>query len=337
MYIKDSLDMVAIAATLDNTLGALLIGNLISACLYGFTTLQTYTYFSGGSRGDSIWLRSLVAFLWILDTVHLVLISHAVYTYTVTDFGDFAAVSTPVWSMLAQMIVMAVSDGIIRSIFCHRIYILSNGSRVLCGVNVLFALVIFGQGISLCIKDLQLGSKPFADFSTWYYADMSSGVVADAAIAATMTWLLMRERSSMNFRRTNHVIHTLVLYSVSTGALATMCFVGCLISYAVAPNTSIFIPFITNLSKVFLNSLLAALNSRQAIRAEMAGAGNMLSIPQWQGTFDTRRPSKLIPLDEKDAERILDVDSAAMSTSHSTTSISGSDTTKGHEPEELIV
>ncbi len=56
---------------------------------------------------------------------------------------------------------------------------------------------------------------------------------------------------------------------------------------------------------VFLNSLLAALNSRQAIRAEMAGAGNMLSIPQWQGTFDTRRPSKLIPLDEKDAERIL--------------------------------
>ncbi|TFK90378.1 hypothetical protein K466DRAFT_596979 [Polyporus arcularius HHB13444] len=321
IYLKDQLDMVAIAATLDNTLGALLIGNLISACLYGFTTLQTYTYFSGGSRGDSIWLRSLVAFLWILDTVHLVLISHAVYTYTVTDFGDLAAVSTPVWSMLAQMIVMAVSDGIIRSIFCHRIYILSNGSRVLCGVNVLFALVIFGQGISLCIKDLQLGSKPFADFSTWYYADMSSGVVADAAIAATMTWLLMRERSSMNFRRTNHVIHTLVLYSVSTGALATMCFSLILVA----------------LARMFLNSLLAALNSRQAIRAEMAGAGDMLSIPQWQGTFDTRRPSKLIPLDEKDAERILDVDSAAMSTSHSTTSISGSDTTKGHEPEELII
>ncbi len=97
MYLKDSLDMVAIAATLDNTLGALLIGmNLtivyqchvshsslqetssqhgmwprsacspvmtitVSASLYGFTTLQTYTYFSGGSRGDSIWLRSLVS------------------------------------------------------------------------------------------------------------------------------------------------------------------------------------------------------------------------------------------------------------------------------------
>ncbi len=98
MYLKASLDMVAIAATLDNTLGALLIGTNFtivhqcpmshtplfrkphlsmvgghcSACsvvmmttvlasLYGFTTLQTYTYFSGGSRGDSIWLRSLVS------------------------------------------------------------------------------------------------------------------------------------------------------------------------------------------------------------------------------------------------------------------------------------
>ena len=87
--------------------------------------------------------------------------------------------------------------------------------------------------------------------------------------------------------------------------------------YAVAPHASIYVAFLTNLSKgtsrvlslshfsrpspiyhekadalasapclcaVFLNSLLAALNSRQAIRAQMAGAADMLSIPQWRGT-----------------------------------------------------
>ncbi|KAI0712971.1 hypothetical protein C8T65DRAFT_829169, partial [Cerioporus squamosus] len=303
--------MAAVAATMDNTLGAVLIGNLIAACLYGLTTIQTYIYF-GRCREDSIWLRSLVVFLWILDTVHLAFISHTVYTYTVTDFGDFAALSKPVWSTVGQLIVMAVSDGVVRSIFCHRIYILSDRNRVLCGINVVLSLVIFGQGFALCIKDLQLGSKPFANFSvranevwvrrvlggaclttapgsqTLYYADMSSGAVADAAIALTMTWLLMRERSSMNFRRTNNVIHTLVLYSVSTGALATVCFIGCLISYAVAPDTSIYIAFITNLSKGKLRgiafSLLARI-SRETIRAQMAG-GDMVSIPhwQWQGT-----------------------------------------------------
>ena len=35
----------------------------------------------------------------ILDTVHVMFISHTVYTYTITDFGDFAAIPKPVWSV----------------------------------------------------------------------------------------------------------------------------------------------------------------------------------------------------------------------------------------------
>ncbi|KAI0712973.1 hypothetical protein C8T65DRAFT_739183 [Cerioporus squamosus] len=297
--------MVSVGLNLDNTLGAVFVGNLVAACLYGLTTLQTYTYF-GRSREDSVLLRSMIAFLWILDTVHVVFISHTVYTYTVTDFGNFAALPKPVWSIVAQVIVMPL-----------------------------------------------------------FYANMSTGVVADAAIAVTMTWLLMRERSSMNFRRTNNVIHTLVLYSISTGAFATVFFLGCLISYAVAPHTSIYIAFLTNLSKgmyidhrrpfpvarhsspvpghLFLNSLLAALNSRQAIRAQMAGAADdarMLSIPhwQWQGTVD-----KDVGVGAENAVRsfvvdaMRDVEIAAMRTAHSQTSTEGSEATEGSGPEDVVV
>ncbi|KAI0717296.1 hypothetical protein C8T65DRAFT_122098 [Cerioporus squamosus] len=209
---------------------------------------MTYTYF-GRSREDSVLLRSLIAFIWILDTVHVVFTSHTVYTYTVTDFGNFAVLPKPVWSMVAQVIVMGLSDAIIRSIFCHRIYILSDRNRAVCGVNALLSLVLLCQNIFLCSTELQLGTGAFAAFQPLFYANMSTGVVADAAIAMTMTWLLMRERSSMNFRRTNNVIHALVLYSISTGAFTTVFFLGCLISYAVAPHTSIYIAFLTNLSK----------------------------------------------------------------------------------------
>ncbi|RPD78486.1 hypothetical protein L226DRAFT_568119 [Lentinus tigrinus ALCF2SS1-7] len=106
--------MVSIAATTENTLGAILIGNIVAAFLYGMTTLQTYMYF-GRCRGDSIPLRSLVAFLWILDTTHTVFVSHAVYTSTVARVGDAAASATPIWSMIAQVVVMGVNDAIIRT------------------------------------------------------------------------------------------------------------------------------------------------------------------------------------------------------------------------------
>ncbi|RPD63688.1 hypothetical protein L227DRAFT_358758 [Lentinus tigrinus ALCF2SS1-6] len=221
--------MLAVATMLDNTLGALLIGTLVAACLHGLTTLQTYIYFSR-SREDSTLLRSLVAFLWILDTVHIVLISHTVYTYTIIDFGNFAALPKPVWSMVAQVIVMGVSDAMVRGIFCHRIYLLSDRNCVLCGINVFLSIIMLCQNIYLCTKELELDTGSFSTFVPLFYANMSTGVAADAVIATTMTWLLMREKSNMNFRRTNHVIHTLVLYSVSTGAFATMVFLGCLIS-----------------------------------------------------------------------------------------------------------
>ncbi|RPD78485.1 hypothetical protein L226DRAFT_568118 [Lentinus tigrinus ALCF2SS1-7] len=165
--------------------------------------------------------------------------------------------------------------------------------------------------MSIPLRRLPLNPWPSLSFSTLFYMNMSTDVFADAMICVTMSWLLLREKSSMNFRRTNHVIHTLMLYSVSTGALATLCYLGCLISYAVAPNTSIFLAFITSISKrasqshdslraacqtsqmirgrtlaVFLNSLLASLNSRETIRAQMAFTG-ILSLPspgsQWLG------------------------------------------------------
>ncbi|RPD63687.1 hypothetical protein L227DRAFT_358653 [Lentinus tigrinus ALCF2SS1-6] len=303
--------MVSIAATTENTLGAILIGNIVAAFLYGMTTLQTYMYF-GRCRGDSVPLRSLVAFLWILDTTHTVFVSHAVYTSTVARVGDAAASASPIWSMIAQVVVMGVNDAIIRTIFCHRILILSNRNRWAYGINAVMSFVVFCQMIFVCISALPFNPWPSLSFSTLFYMNMSTDVFADAMICVTMSWLLLREKSSMNFRRTNHVIHTLMLYSVSTGALATLCYLGCLISYAVAPNTSIFLAFITNISKrasqshdslcaacqtsqmirgrtlaVFLNSLLASLNSRETIRAQMAFTG-ILSLPspgsQWLGT-----------------------------------------------------
>ncbi|TBU23960.1 hypothetical protein BD311DRAFT_742103 [Dichomitus squalens] len=53
---------MAPAVTLDDTLGAAFIGNILAACLYGMTTLQTYIYY-GRSDTESKTLKSLIAFL----------------------------------------------------------------------------------------------------------------------------------------------------------------------------------------------------------------------------------------------------------------------------------
>lgn len=66
-------------------------------------------------RLSTVVLLSQVAFLWyaallncdrllypprhlrILDTVHLIMVTHTVYHYAITNFGDFLGVLKPTW------------------------------------------------------------------------------------------------------------------------------------------------------------------------------------------------------------------------------------------------
>lgn len=51
--------------SLATTLGAVEIGVMLSAVLYGVTTLQTYIYWQTPNQ-DKRWLRYLVAIIWFV-------------------------------------------------------------------------------------------------------------------------------------------------------------------------------------------------------------------------------------------------------------------------------
>ncbi|KAG6836207.1 hypothetical protein H0H93_010319 [Arthromyces matolae] len=81
---------------LNNTVGALFLGTVGSAFLYGFTSLQTYWYFHRWVRDPHV-NKFAVALLWILDTLHLAFVIHAVYTYVATGFGNLPGLEKLLW------------------------------------------------------------------------------------------------------------------------------------------------------------------------------------------------------------------------------------------------
>ncbi|KAI0701745.1 hypothetical protein C8Q76DRAFT_756777 [Earliella scabrosa] len=261
---------MAIAQTLDNTLGAAFVGNIFAATLYGLTTLQTYTYYNRSGK-DSRLLKSLVAILWILDTLHIVLISHTVYTYSVTHFGNQAELQKPTWSVVAHIVVTGVSDGIIRGIFCYRILILSNQNRILFIFNAFASLLMVGNNLALTVKCFSISNYSELDKFSWlFYFNLSAAVVSDALIAASMCWVLATRTSPV--MRVNNTIRTLIMYSINTGAVTTICTFATLVMYAVAPHTFIFMATFFPLAKLLLNALLASLNARKSLREQLSNA-----------------------------------------------------------------
>ncbi|KAK0207351.1 hypothetical protein IW262DRAFT_1469593 [Armillaria fumosa] len=83
--------------SMGETLGAIYIGATISAIFYGITILQTAVYFK--LNPNDPWLfRYTVALLWILDTLHVALTTHALYFYLIKSFGNYFALLTVIWS-----------------------------------------------------------------------------------------------------------------------------------------------------------------------------------------------------------------------------------------------
>ncbi|CCM02689.1 uncharacterized protein FIBRA_04795 [Fibroporia radiculosa] len=270
-------------------LGSAYIGTVFASILYGFNTMQAFLYFRHSSADSNV-LRSLIAFLFVLDTLHLALIVNVVYTYTIIGLASPEVLIRPVWSITAHFIVSSLSDAIVRSLYCWRIWIFSNKNRFMAISIILSTVAASASGWAFSVWGF-LTQNYFFEITTvsyFLYSGLGASVVADALIAACMCYLLARSRTG--FANLDSVIHVLMLYSINTGLLTSLGAVAALLLYVLYPTadlhklTFIGIYFVLPKRKpppftidcaardglawhtVLLTSLLASLNARSYLK-----------------------------------------------------------------------
>ncbi|KAN0133975.1 hypothetical protein V8E53_008193 [Lactarius tabidus] len=79
-----------------------------------------------------------------------------------------------------------------------------------------------------------------------------------------MSWTLYRKRTG--FARTDSIIMTLMAYTLKTGFLLSALGTAMIISYLVAPSTQIYVAIFLAISKCYMNSFYAMLNTRDHVR-----------------------------------------------------------------------
>ncbi|KAJ3517322.1 hypothetical protein NLJ89_g589 [Agrocybe chaxingu] len=207
--------------TLNATLGAVFLGILAAAILYGITSAQTFIYFnSARSREDTCILRSLVSFLWIIDTVHMALTVHGIYFYLVTNYGNFDTVSSPPWSVPAQGFATGISDFIVRCFFARRIALLYNNknyfSRALPVVITTLAVIILLLGCAFATSAYILKTfEGLKKAETLFYTSLAGAVALDMAVAASLCAFLIRSRTGV--KRTDSMLSFLIAFTINTG------------------------------------------------------------------------------------------------------------------------
>jgi len=308
---------MATVVHLDNTFGAFLIGVVVSATLYGVTCVQTWYYFSRYSS-DPWYIRLLVAAVLLSDSVHQALITHTVYTYLVTDFGIYEDLATLVWSLIVEVLFNGFTALMVQCFLTMRVYRLSNKSII--ATAYVLSLVI-GEFVLVVIYVAKaIHFTTFTQLTELKPLSMSVNAVAaagDVLIAIFLCTLLQQSRTG--FRKSDTMINKLILFSINTGLLTSICAVFSLISITVWPNTFIYIAFYFCLGRLYCNSLLATLNARKSLRGDSHDENVSLSLQGIQkstnsvGTSQRRLPNNIAIKIDTTQEYVRDEYSSAAS------------------------
>ncbi|KAK0457251.1 uncharacterized protein EV420DRAFT_515083 [Desarmillaria tabescens] len=250
---------------LGTTLGAIYVGATIGAVFYGITILQTVIYYK--QYPNDPWLfRYSIALLWILDTLHVAISTHALYFYLIDSFGNYFPLFGIIWSFPLQLLVNMLIVVGVQALYAVRIWKFGRNYHVVLPWFIFLAVAAsLATGIYVIYDTYTLSSFfQISTISTSIYVVFSTLAGADFIIATTMCYYLRRGASRTNFFDTTKIIVGLMRLVVISGLATSACSLFVLIAYIAWPNSLIFIAVDFILPKLYINSLLAMLNARNA-------------------------------------------------------------------------
>ncbi|KAI6158187.1 hypothetical protein BKA82DRAFT_2173839 [Pisolithus tinctorius] len=247
----------------------------------------TYVYFMHYSE-DASTMTFLVGAIWILDTLHVSLTCHSLYYYLITNYGVPMSLEYTVWSFSVSVLVNVLVIFVVQFFFTHKIYCLCRPQLkwLVTAPIIVLVLAHFGFGIvmvSAMFIDEKLSVILQARFYSVTPATAATALV-EILITVSLCVLFYDSGSSSAFPRTKRLFHTLIIYAVNR-CLLTLLFVIAELSVNVVQQDAWAIGLNFIVGKLYANSLLASLNTRQYLRSQ--ASGTLSDLPPVLSTSQT--------------------------------------------------
>ncbi|EKM51787.1 uncharacterized protein PHACADRAFT_262128 [Phanerochaete carnosa HHB-10118-sp] len=255
----------ALAVSKDSTYGAAFVGMAASSALFGIVCSQMFTYLRRYPL-DRPFYKILVALLWLIEAVDQAFIAHAAYYYTVSNWGNpVVLIAAPVWSLVVQVLLGAVAGAIVKICFAMRVWRFSGGNRPVTGMILALAVAQLAAACVYTERGLKIASLLEIDsLKVVGSLSLGLGMATDIVTAASLCWFLQGLRTG--YSKDDSLVNTLSLYAVNTGVLTSAVSLSTMILYNIMPSNFIFIALYFVLSKLYVNSFLATLNTRRVLR-----------------------------------------------------------------------
>ncbi|KAI6154490.1 hypothetical protein EDD17DRAFT_1072921 [Pisolithus thermaeus] len=227
-------------------------------------TPGTYVYYLRDS-GDALTIKLLVAAVWILDTLHILFLCHALYYYLITNYGVPMSFEYIIWSFPASTLVNIPLVVAVQCFFAHQIY-------------------------HLCRPRVKL----------WVTAPIACQSSDQRCYADDVLWRdtrCHRRRSGSALSRTKRLLNTLIIYAVNRCLLILLIAITALVMTMEGQDTW-FLGFSFVAGRLYANAFLASLNCRERLRSQGSASGGRRKFQGWNkaGGMLLILPNMLLPI-----------------------------------------
>ncbi|KAJ7760118.1 hypothetical protein DFH07DRAFT_441765 [Mycena maculata] len=253
-----------------STMGALLLGGFFASMLSGIVILQALWYFTT-YKSDSLNFKALVLGVCTLDTLHTAFIWASMWGYLIGDYGESSKIDYIPWSIALTVVLTALVTFFVHCFFAHRILLLSKHNLLMAGPVVILALL---RLVSACVSTWEMFHyQSFVLFrlhARWIFT-LGLSVSSAVDILITTLFLYLFQSSRPEAGHLNHILNQLMLYTFETGSLTCIGTVVSMICW-VSMDNLIFLGLHFVIGKLYANSLLVTLNTRETIRRSTSGS-----------------------------------------------------------------
>jgi len=260
-----------------NVYGVQLAGVYVSCALYGVSCLQVFMYYMSRAK-DPPFLAALPGWLILVETIHQALLCVAIYKICIDNFGNENVLNLVIPELFISTFFQGLVTFSAHLFYIFRIWKFSKKNIFVPLICIPLTTLQLGMTFANNAYVLKEGEPTAVNTIIWTtYITHAVNVFLDFVFVVAMTYLLHEEKKT-RFRSTNRLINRLIIYSINTGLATTTATLLTIILLATAPNTLIYGFFDFLISPLYVNSVLANLNSREYIRGDASAQVSTLDF-----------------------------------------------------------
>ncbi|KAF5377125.1 hypothetical protein D9757_008805 [Collybiopsis confluens] len=276
-------------SVMSSSLGSVLAGCMAAVGLSAVLGFQTFLYFHI-FPSDSLRYKILVAWIWVTDALHTILICTSVWHYLILDDNLRGIVeiypTIPVTIMMTAIITLSVN-----SFYGWRIYKLSKRNWWLT------APIILGSAVrrpscprfrnferNVLVKNiLGFWTKSQGKSVILFTSGLCVSALTDVIVSVARYHYLKALRQG--YSQTQEIVDSVVVFTINDGVLTCAVVIASIAFWLGMPHNFVYLGIYFTISKsnqVYSNSVLATLNLRDWYRHQYAWPGRALGLSVMQ-------------------------------------------------------